>query len=203
MAKLAKIISFEGIDQSGKETQSKRLTDKLQAEGYEVGHMYFPDYETNIGKEIRAFLDGKKKMSPELRQMLYAANRYEKAEEIQNKMEQCDFLVMDRYVSSGIAYGLVNGLDYEWALSLEKKLPQPDFVILMDISTEVSRKRKGDGDKDEYEKRLDFLEKVRNAYLTLAEAENWIVVDASSTKDVVEDEVWLKFQNRLSEILSH
>lgn len=194
---LGKIITFEGIDQSGKETQSKRLTERLQKEGFRVGHMYFPDYETNIGKEIRAFLDGKKKMTPQLRQMLYAANRYEKEEEIRKKLTEYDFLVIDRYVSSGIAYGLVNGLEYEWAMALEEKLPQPDFVILMEISTEVSRKRKGDGEKDEYEKRLDFLEKVRDAYLTLAKEQDWLVVDAAKTRDEVEAEVWAKFHDRL------
>ena len=203
MSKLSKIITFEGIDQSGKETQSKRLTEKLISEGYKVSHMYFPNYDTSIGKEIRAFLDGKKKMSPELRQMLYATNRYEKMEEIIFEMEQCDFLVIDRYVSSGIAYGLVNGLDYKWALALEEKLPQPDFVILMDISTEVSRKRKGDDEKDEYEKRLDFLEKVRDAYLKLAEDQSWIIINAGLSKDIVEALVWVKFSEKLNKILSH
>ncbi len=196
MDKRGRIITFEGIDQSGKETQSKRLTERLRSEGLIVQHMYFPDYETNIGKEIRGFLDGRIKMSPELRQMLYAANRYEKLEEIDKRLEECDYLIIDRYVSSGIAYGLVNGLDYEWAISLESKLPQPDFVILMDISTDVSRLRKGDGEKDEYEKRLDFLELVRGSYLKLAHDQNWIVVNAAQTRDEVEMETLKKFNER-------
>jgi len=51
------VITFEGIDQSGKETQSKLLTSRLKDLGYSVGHIYFPDYDTPIGREIRAFLD--------------------------------------------------------------------------------------------------------------------------------------------------
>ena len=103
MKKNGKIITIEGIDQSGKETQSKMLTSRLKDLGYSVGHMYFPEYETPIGREIRAFLDGKRDYSPLVRQMLFVVNRYEMLDNIEKLLEENDFVIADRYIPSGVA----------------------------------------------------------------------------------------------------
>ena len=50
------LIAFEGLDQSGKETQARRLADSLRADGRRVETLSFPDYSTPIGKEIGAAL---------------------------------------------------------------------------------------------------------------------------------------------------
>lgn len=191
------IITFEGIDQSGKETQSKMLTGRLRDLGYSVGHMYFPDYETPIGREIRAFLDGKNDYSPMVRQMLYAVNRYEMLDNIEKMLEEKDFVIADRYIPSGLAYGVVNGIDAKWASSLESYLPQPDIVVVLDISSEVSRNRKSEEKRDVYEKSYDFLDKVRNTYLELAKEFGWIVVDASKPIQAVHKDIWERFSQIL------
>lgn len=187
------IITFEGIDQSGKETQSRLLTKRLKDMGYSVSHLYFPDYETTIGKELRAFLDGKAELSPVVRQLLYAANRYEKADVIEKLLSENDFLIIDRYIPSGIAYGAVNGVEAGWTRAMEGKLPQPDVVILLDITSEVSRKRKSDEHRDVYERSYEFLDRVRATYLQLAKDYGWIVTDASKTINEVHKDVWDKF----------
>ncbi|MGE5631003.1 MAG: dTMP kinase [Caulobacteraceae bacterium] len=197
MKKRGMILTFEGIDQSGKETQSKMLTKRLRDMGYGVGHIYFPDYETPIGKELRAFLDGKTEYSPIVRQMLYVVNRYEMMDKINKMLEENDFVIADRYIPSGIAYGVVNGIDEKWASSLEKFLPQPDIVIVLDISSEVSRSRKSEEKRDVYEKSYGFLDKVRNTYLELAKEYGWIVVDASETIPEVHKNIWDKFSQYL------
>ena len=193
--KKGKIITFEGIDQSGKETQSKLLTKKLTDLGYKIGYCYFPDYTTSIGKELSGFLAGEKNYSPIVRQMLYAANRYEKIDEINSLLETNDFVIIDRYVSSGIAYGIVNGIEADWTLKVEGMLPQADLVILLDISSEVSKMRKSEELRDVYEKKYDFLDKVRNVYIDLSKKYNWLVVDGSQSVGDVHVQLWKEFSN--------
>lgn len=191
------IITFEGIDQSGKETQSKMLTNRLRDLGYSVGHINFPNYETPIGREIRAYLDGRNDYSPMVRQMLYAVNRYEMMDKIEKMLEENDFVIADRYIPSGLAYGVVNGIDAKWATNLESYLPQPDVVVVLDISSEVSRSRKSEEKRDVYEKSYEFLDRVRSTYLELAKEYGWIVVDASKPIQAVHKDIWERFSQML------
>src|SRR5208337_395253 len=69
------IISIEGVDAVGKSTQSLRLQTWFKRKGFKVTSLSFPDYETPIGKEIKAFLAGKRDFQAEVRHMLFAANR--------------------------------------------------------------------------------------------------------------------------------
>lgn len=199
--KKGKIITFEGIDQSGKETQSKLLSKKLTDMGFKVGYCYFPDYNTAIGRELSSFLAGEKDYSPIVRQMLYATNRYEKLDEINILLEVNDFVIIDRYVTSGIAYGLVNGIEADWTLNVESKLPQSDLVILLDISSEVSKMRKSEELRDVYEKKYDFLDKVRNVYIDLSKKYNWLVVDASKSVEDVHDQLWKEFCSSMNKFV--
>src|SRR5690606_15317278 len=77
------LIVFEGLDQGGKETQAARLRERLASAGRTVRALSFPDYDTPIGKEIRAALDGERDFAPDTLQLLYIANRYEYREAIE------------------------------------------------------------------------------------------------------------------------
>src|SRR5258705_13589800 len=71
------LIAFEGLDQSGKQTQAERLRERLTAEGRSVRLLSFPDYETVIGAEIGRALRGERHYTADVMQLLYVANRYE------------------------------------------------------------------------------------------------------------------------------
>lgn len=194
------LIVFEGMDQSGKGTQSRLFVNKLIKLGYAVEYMHFHDTETPLGKEIQLFLDGKRKYNPLVRQLLYTANRYEKAEYIEKILREKDFLIIDRYIPSGLAYGMANGLDFHWMVELESKLPQPDIVVLIDITTKVSRSRKHEERRDVYEKDYSYLDKVKEAYLNLAKKFMYIVIDGEKEPELVHEEVWEKVWNKISAI---
>ena len=73
------LIAIEGIDQSGKATQAKMLHRRLEKV---YGHVNvftksFPRYDTRIGMEIKAYLEGVQNYSNEVFQLLCIANRYE------------------------------------------------------------------------------------------------------------------------------
>ena len=72
------LIAFEGLDQSGKETQAARLRAELEAAGRRVETLTFPDDATPIGREIRAELSSGHRWQPDVMQLLYVANRHER-----------------------------------------------------------------------------------------------------------------------------
>jgi dTMP kinase len=181
-------IDFEGIDKSGKATQASLLRDWLIGRGFKVEVISFPDYTTEIGLEIKAFLSGLKQYSPEVRQLLYAANRWERKSLIESWLMDGKIVIADRYTPSGLAYGYANGLPLEWMICIEKGLPQPDVVIVLDISPETSLKR-SKGRVDRYESDLKFLENVRSSYKSLAEKFGWYIIDGERAPSEVFNDV--------------
>jgi len=183
------LICIEGIDASGKATQSKILYDRLSGAGFNCELIAFPDYRTPVGLNIRAYLNGELSISPEVRQLLYTANRWERRNDIVNWLNSGKFVVVDRYIPSGLAYGLANGLDLDWMLALEKGLPVPDLVIVLDVPVEITAKRFRRA-KDAYERKKSYLKKVRECYLSLARRLDWCVVKGEMPIEKVSETVW-------------
>jgi len=190
------LIAFEGLDQSGKQTQAEMLRERLMAGGRVVRPLSFPDYDTVIGGEIGRALRGERHYGPDVMQLLYVANRYEWKQEIVNATAQGTVVVCDRYLASSVAYGEAQGLDPSWLLSMQQYLPQPDLTILLDIPPEASARRKRT-DRDRYEQDLALLGRVRNSYLRQA-AQDWVRIDADRDRDAVTADVWTAVRGRLS-----
>jgi dTMP kinase len=183
-----KLIAVEGIDQAGKQTICEWLVDELRAHGVPAEKTGFPDYITPLGQEIAAFLRGERDYPAEARQLLYAANRWERAAEIGGWLAEGRAVVLDRYSASGVAYGAAQGLDMAWMLDVERGLRPADLTLLLDITPEVSIARKTTA-RDAYEARLDLLSGARAAYLTLAQAPGWHIVDANADRETVRERV--------------
>ena len=71
------LIAFEGLDQSGKETQARHLRARIEQDGWRVHPLSFPDYDTPVGMEIKRALAGEREFGPDVMQLLYVANRCE------------------------------------------------------------------------------------------------------------------------------
>ncbi len=178
-----KLIVIEGLDKSGKTTQSNMLFsfyDRIYPG--KVSLLNFPDYSTRIGREIKLFLEGRVKYDNEVKHMLLSANRWEKKSEIERLREKGNIVIINRYYQSNLAYGLANDMNFEWLFNLDYGLPKEDIVIVLDIDPVVSFKRGFDNGfvPDEFEKNTNFLEKARKNYLDLAKRFNWIVIDSDS-----------------------
>ncbi len=182
------LVAFEGLDQSGKQTQAERLRDRLIVDGRSVQLLSFPDYQTTIGSEIGTALRGGRDYGADVMQLLYVANRYEKKAEIIREKEAGTILVCDRYLASSVAYGEAQGLEASWLLEIQKYLPQPDVTILLDIPPEVSARRKT-ADRDKYERDLALLGRVRDSYLRQAQG-GWVRLDADRDRDLVAADVY-------------
>ncbi|MEJ7642760.1 MAG: dTMP kinase [Candidatus Nitrosocosmicus sp.] len=191
-----KLIVIEGLDKSGKTTQSKLLFEfynKLYP-GY-VNLFNFPDYTTRIGQEIRLFLEGKIQYNNEVKHILLSANRWEKKSEMETLRSQGNIVILNRYYQSNLVYGLSNDLDLDWLINLDLGLPKEDIVIVLDIDPSLSHKRGIENNfiLDEFEKNKDFLERARKNYLYLAKKFNWTVInsdqDANSISKLIVDHI--------------
>jgi dTMP kinase len=189
------LIAFEGLDQSGKQTQAELLRDRLTSRGRSVRLLSFPDYQTAIGIEIGRGLRGERDYGPDVMQLLYVANRYEKKPEIVREKEAGTILLCDRYLASSVAYGEAHGLDGAWLKEMQKHLPQPDITFLLDIPPDVSARRKTE-DRDKYERDLSLLARVRDSYLRQAQA-GWVRLDATRERDAVAADVFAEVRPRL------
>jgi dTMP kinase len=183
------LIVFEGLDQSGKQTQAERLRDRLVEAGRPVRLLSFPAYETPIGAEIRSALTGGREWAADVMQLLYIANRYEARPLIERELTRGTTLVCDRYIASSVAYGESQGLDASWLGEVQRYLPRPDITCLLDIAPEVSARRKA-ADRDKYERDLALLTRVRDSYLRQAAEEGWVRLAADRDREIVAAEVF-------------
>lgn len=182
------IISIEGIDAVGKQTQTLLLEAWLKKNGVETVALSFPDYETPIGKEIRSFLSGKRPYLPELQHILFAANRWEKAPLINRYRGAGKAIIINRYSESNIVYGAAKGLDVEWLRALEEGLPKSDAVIVLDAPVKGLLSRRGTT-RDSYERDVRLQERARELYRDLAPRFGWSVIDASGNKKTVHQSI--------------
>lgn len=189
-----KLIVLEGIDGSGKETQSNLLEKKLKEKGREVMHISFPDYESPSSALVKMYLIGDfgknpKDVNPYAASLFYAVDRF-----ASYRMKWKDFyekggiVIADRYTTSNMVHQMTKYEDEvkrkDFLSWLEKteygelELPRPDLVILLDIPLAVSenlvkeRAKKG-GSMDIHEQHLDYLRKCHDAYRQLVALYHW------------------------------
>ena len=184
------LIAVEGIDGGGKATQAKRLHTYLQEQGHVCSLMSFPAYErTTFGPHIRRYLRGEfgdlSQNHPFLAALLYGIDRFERRDLLWKMLRHGHHVVCDRYVPSNIAHQCAKlddwdslRFDIEVAEYRVFAMPQPDIVILLDLTAEQSyRRTRGRGDEsDIHQDSLDYLDRTRDVYRNLALDENWHTV---------------------------
>jgi dTMP kinase len=182
------LIAFEGLDQSGKQTQAELTRDHLVAQDMPCELMSFPDYSTPIGTEIARALHGEREYPADVMQLLYVANRYERRPTIEGWLRAGVAVVCDRYVASSIAYGEAQGLDPGWLDDIQRFLPPADLTVLLDIDPETAVQRKAAG-RDRYERDIELLSRVRDSYRRQAAFGTWLQVDGDRPKATVSSDV--------------
>ena len=183
------LVVFEGLDQSGKQTQAEKLRDRLAAAGRAVRLLSFPSYDTHLGAEIGQLLHGGREYGADTAQLLYIANRFEWKPVIEMELARGTILLCDRYLASSVAYGEAQGLDAAWLTEIQRYLPQPDLTVLLDIVPDVSASRKATN-RDKYERDLALLARVRESYLRQASGPRWLRLDAGRNRDAVATDVY-------------
>jgi len=108
MALLGKLIAVEGIDGSGKRTQVNLLGKALASAGHSVFTTGFPQYGSWFGKMVGQFLNGDfgslEAVDPHFTALLYAGDRFEAKEQIENALAAGKIVLADRYIASNLAH---------------------------------------------------------------------------------------------------
>ena len=171
----AKFITLEGIEGSGKTSSIKSITDLLDKKNTSYVVTREPG-GSSIGSELRSILlDTNTEISSEVELMLMLADRKDHVEKvILPSLETGNWVISDRFMDSSIAYqGGGRKLDKKMIDSFSKNLnlPNPDLTLLFDVPVEISLSRvKARGELDRFEQeKLDFHNRIREAYLELAE----------------------------------
>lgn len=190
-------ITFEGTDGSGKSTQIARLADTLTQAGYSVLLRREPG-GTAIGEQIRAVISDLKNtdMVKRTEILLFQASRAQLVEQIiRPHLAQGDLVLCDRYADSTLAY---QGYGYQ-LFAPETLAPiiqfatgglKPDLTLLFDLDVEEGLRRRAKGGEWNRLDALDleFYQRVRAGYLSMAgaEPERWVTIDAGSPAEEVE-----------------
>ena len=205
---MALFITFEGGEGCGKSVQAKALYRRLLQLAIPVVLTHEPG-GTPFGVKIARWLkwtEGKD-ISSLTELLLFNASRAQSVTQvIQPSLESGRVVICDRYTDSTIAYqGYGRGLDLEMVKAINNVATQglkPDLTVLLDMPVEKGLARKKTQRQDRFEQEdIAFHQRVREGYLKLAtnDPECWLVVDASQSKRKIEQIIWQRVSQLLSE----
>lgn len=207
------IVAIEGIDGSGKATQTALVGEALRGRGRSVATMSFPRYgKTHFAGLIAEYLSGSMgdpgTISPKLIGLLYAGDRLESLGEIRDLCARHEALILDRYTASNLAYQgakLVSESRVElvnWMDRLEHGvygLPRADLNVLLDVPVDIAmglvRQKRGRTythlEMDVHESNRAYLQGCREVYMELMERSipgPWVSVQCVSDGVLMERE---------------
>lgn len=185
--KRGKFIVLEGIDRSGKSTQARLLAQSLKTARIPCLYIAFPVRDTAVGRLLDAYLRRENELDPRVAHLLFSANRWEMAQNIELALAEGKHVIADRYAYSGIAYSVANGLPSSWCIAPDVGLPLPDAVLYLDLSADIAAKRGAYGE-ERYEK-MEFQLRVKKVYESLFVASTWHTVNASQEEARVRDDI--------------
>ncbi len=200
------LISFEGGEGAGKSVQIKRLRDRLYACGKDVVVLREPG-GTVISEQIREVVLSSKNIgiAYTTEVLLFQAARAQLYREIVlPSLGVGKVVLMDRTRDSSVVYqGMVRGFGVDLIEQLNNISTQntyPNITLLLDLPPETGLERRmSDGKMDRLDmESIDFHEKVRQAYLQVAEQDDrgrWSIIDASQSIDEVEENIWEEVQS--------
>lgn len=197
-----KFITFEGIDGSGKSTQLRMLSSELRLRGFDVLTTMEPG-GTPLGRRLReAFLETEENVSPLAELLLFAADRAQHVNLlIKPSLEQGRIVISDRFADATFAYqGAGRGFSEETVNHVIKIATgglKPDLTLFFDISVDKGISRTNSRtDSEAIKNRMDsetieFYERVRGAYLRLAEneKERFRIIDANGSIEEIKAKV--------------
>ena len=194
---MGKVIVIEGLDGSGKATQTARLYELLSARGVQVRRVSFPDYDSPSSALVKMYLNGEFGSDPGdvngyAAAAFYAVDRYASFKKDWGKAYDDGAVILcDRYATSNAVYQMTKVPQCEreeylrWLEELEYDrlgIPRPDLVIYLDVPTDISQSlmsRRYDGDeskKDLHERNLAYLAQCGESARYSAMKLNWNVI---------------------------
>ena len=203
---MGQLIIIEGGDGSGKATQTAKLLERLQAEGYKARSVSFPNYDSPAAEPIKMYLRGDfgkeaSSVNAYVASTLYAIDRFASfRQDWQRFYEDGGIIIADRYTTSNMVHQMIKYTDMEerktflhWLDLLEYDqygLPRPDAVILLDMPLSLSEAllaermgKTGGNTGDIHEQDRSHLIAVHDAYDMLVSTYDWHRVHCENEND--------------------
>ena len=198
---MGKLIVIEGTDGSGKSTQFRLLTQRLENENIAFQKIVFPQYSEPSSALIRMYLGGEFGTNPSdvnayAASSFYAIDRYASYKKIWGQWyEQGGLVICDRYTTSNAVHQASKLPEGErqafldWLFDLEygrMGLPAPDLVLYLDLPTEVSEKMLRHREQatataaDIHEQDGAYLRRCREGAREIARDLGWSVIDCAA-----------------------
>lgn len=195
---MGKLIVIEGTDGSGKSTQFKLLTTRLEKENRSFQKLVFPQYSEPSSALIRMYLGGEFGSNPAdvnayAASTFYAVDRYASYKKVWGQWyENGGLVVSDRYTTSNAVHQASKEMGenqkafLKWLYELEYErlgLPCPDLVIYLDVPTDFTetmmRRREADTNThaDIHEQDMTYLATCRRTGRAAAEYYGWKVIE--------------------------
>jgi dTMP kinase len=173
MEKTGKFFVLEGMDGSGKATQTKLLTEALKNKGYDVIKIDFPQYGKGSAALLESYLKGdygtSEEVGPYRASIFYACDRYDLSFKMKEWLKEGKIIIADRYLASNIGHQggkLISNKEewnkyVDWLHNLEFgifEIPKPDYTLILKISPELSMQHSNKiKDVEKKQKRLTYL----------------------------------------------
>ena len=195
---MGKLIVIEGTDGSGKSTQFRLLTERLEREGRSFQRLVFPQYSEPSSALIRMYLGGEFGTHPSdvnayAASAFYAVDRYASYKKVWGEYyAQGGLIVSDRYTTSNAVHQASKepdesrGAFLKWLYEFEYDrlgLPRPDLILYLDVPTDFteklmrSREAATNTHADIHEQDLDYLATCRRTGKAAAEFYGWTVIE--------------------------
>jgi dTMP kinase len=184
-----RFVVFEGLDRSGKSTQSRLLTESFEQLGKPVKWTCFPNRSTTIGTLIDLYLRSKIELSDKTVHLLFSANRWEMADSIVGDLSNGTSIVCDRYAFSGAAYSAAKGLDFTWCQAPDLGLPTPDGIFFLHLDEKVGASRANYGDERYENAAMQAAVRKEFQRPELRDGVAWHDVDAARDIDTIKAEI--------------
>lgn len=214
-----KLIVIEGIDGSGKKTQTDMLIKRLKTLHKKVSFFDFPQYYTSFfGNMTARYLKGEfgnnEQVNPYLASVLFAADRWQAKDQINEALDKGEVIILNRYSMSNCAHQSAKipmekrkeYLDWENQMEYDVfKIPREDMVIYLDVLAGITQKligKKAPRDyvggkkKDIHEKDLNYQANVRKQYLALAKYNtHWSIINCVKDNKIlavekIHEKIW-------------
>ena len=195
------LISIEGTDSSGKQTQAKMLYDYFLEKGMNVRQISFPDYKSDSSALVKMYLNGDFGKEPgdvsaQVASIFFACDRFASFRTSWKKYyDQGDIIISDRYTSSNIINQASKIENYDerlkfidWIENMEYSvfvIPEPDITIFLNMPYEKSlelmknrnNKISGEKSKDIHESNRDYLKKSYENAVDICNRLSWNKID--------------------------
>lgn len=197
---MSELIVIEGLDGSGKSTQTQLIEEYFAQHGITYKKIKLPDYESKSSTLVNMYLGGEfgsdaDAVNAYAAGAFYAVDRFASYKlKWKKDYDEGVIILADRYATSNSIYQMekIDKSEWDeyldWSADFEYKkigIPKPDLVIYLDMPIEISQRLmtgryQGDeGKKDVHEANVSFLKKCRESALYAAEKQNWQVISCA------------------------